>query len=329
MSNDIRQKNLKNLGQYKSRIISNRNTSIDKNSLNKFESQLNKITDTLFISLSRGMRFPAIFSSKIYFDYTSNIWEYYNSPYSSLDFVKGVTPDITGNNLEYLDITINNNLISKTDITPLFFVNNVSETKNGFFNNQQVIFPRLDSYVQDSTSFIVKVAMEVTNGGSIGFYEIDSSNGDFGTTLFLEGLFQSTPENADKISYTVGIPYFEKISGYVSNDYIKILGNTYADIVPDGSHTPWLSKIRLRTQAWTGDCISGSGYGDYTYGSWESTYKKTNHIAYIYNLSPLTQYKIWVQIKSSVGPDNMDWTSVGCYTTSSPGGGGGEMGGLA
>jgi len=81
--------------------------------------------------------------------------------------------------------------------------------------------------------------------------------------------------------------------------------------------------VKGRAIKWLGEC--STGYADpssnYLYAT-EPTYKTGIHPVRFESLLAGTQYKIWIQIDSKVGQDNLDWQLVGCFFTMDSGEGG-------
>jgi len=324
MDKNILYKDLKNPGGFKTRILRNLGTGLDKNSFTKLERLLNNLTDALFIPLSRGVRLPAHAIGGLVYDQTADIWVVKNTPYNSVSFLTGVDHYMAGSELRYLDTTVNTDLVSKSDISAIFFVKNTTDITAGEITADMVVYPRIDRILNDNT---IRIAIEGPRGDDgWGWYKPGGAYGNPGQSFTIEGIFQSNSENTDRVFYTPGVPYLDLNHMSMGYTQMKAIGYTYSDLEPDGSRTLWATKIRIYVQEWEGDCSSGYGVGDYFYSEWESFYTAGLHESpYVIGLDPDTQYKVYVQIDAKVGPDMFDGTALGCYQTKPTGHGGGDV----
>ena len=316
MDREISSKNTKNLGNYKKQFIKEIPTVIDGISYSKLVKHIGYVSDTLFLPLAKGVRMPALFVSNIYYDHTSDLWKHKNNPYSSLQFVSGVDSSVQDTStLIYLDVTVNQNVVAKTDVTPLLFVNNTSsgepDTANGFF------FPRISKTYIDGTNFIARVVLEKADQTGWAPTTFDGSSGFYGAKVSFEGLFQSASEHADMTFIAPGFPYYVPRLIVNNKSYIQSYGTVYVDYNVDLTGVPWSSKTRTKAVPWAGDCSTGSSVpgARQPLSPWESVYHTGEHFNQISGLLSSTQYKLYIQIDAKVGHESLDWTSLGCYTT--------------
>jgi len=299
----MKAKNVKNLGKFKPTIRASKNQTIDARSYENLSEHLLNLAKTLYTGLSYGVRIPAIYSSNIYYDSTKG-WDYVNTQPDST-FLVGVSVG-TDTTKTFLDVTINSALTSKTNVLPLFQVYNTSNTNIPYFIN---IY---DYAASDSTRLKISIDYVDITGD---FSNYDLSTGTDEISLRLLGLFKSDAENNDTTFYTYGLPYFVCDASDLQSTYIKLSGYTYnKDLVTDATYL-WSTRIRLYAEPWSGDCTTGSGTGTYYYSDWETVYTSGLHIVKISGLSPLTLYKVYVQIDAEKGFDSLDGVAVGCFRT--------------
>jgi hypothetical protein len=306
-------KDFRNKGSYKTKITNGKITIIDSNSVAKLESHINTVTDTLFLELSRGMRMPAMYTGSLYYDATSDSWEVLNNLNQGANFYKSVSISKSGDAIQTLTLTVDSDIMSLSDSTPLFFVYNTSTVAD--YANDYVLFPRI-SQIEGVT---IDIAMESNNAGTWGYYE-STNNGEEGLSLGIDCLLQTTGESGDTNYYTPGVPDWT-YSHYASDvNYIHINGYVFNTIIETSEEIDWECIVKGRAIEWVGDCSTGAAATGETYFYvQEADYRTGLHVIRYINLKSNTQYKMWVQIDSKVGQDNLEWQLVGCFFTDSVG----------
>lgn len=310
----VKTRDFNNRGGYKTKVTDGKVTIIDSNSVNRMESHINTITDNLFLGLSRGMRFPALFTGEAYYDADDDDWKMRNSLNQGKQFYTSVAVDKFLTNIQHITVSLNLVALAQTDATPLFFVYNTSTV--GDYDNDYVIFPRVESLIGNE----LKIALDANHAGTWGYYQ-SANNGEAGLSIGIDCLMQSTGEAADTNFYTPGIPdwtYSETVS---STSSLFVQGYVYNTIIETSDVIDWPCKVKGRAIRWSGDCTTGDVFpgASYIYST-EPVYTYPLHPARFENLPPAAVYKVWIQIDSEVGPDNLDWQLVGCYATDGHGG---------
>jgi len=298
--------NLNNLGNYNNRVIVKKSNKIDKFNYLGMQRHVNNITDTLFLPLSRGIRQPALYTACIHFDTTDSTFYISKGPQTSSNFISGVSQSFTVNSLDYVDLTINENLVAKADIDPLFFAHNTSNILT--YEYGEIPFPRVGSLIRGSTDLTCRVFLETGKDVTWDNIEIPTPSLWEGLSFSIEGIFQSLLDNTDTHFFTPGIPYFEQDGGHRGGSFIILTGYTYSDLLPDSSHTLWSSKIKARYQLW--DFDTSTSLGDYNYSDWEASYTSGLHLSRMDNLVQNNYYRVEVGINAEIGPDNFDWEYV-------------------
>lgn len=306
-------KDFKNKGGYKTKITNNQITIIDSNSVVKMETHINKITDTLFLGLSRGMRIPAMYTGEATYNSITDSWDVKNNLNKGSNFLQSAVVNKSGDQILSMTLTFDGAILNLSDSTPLYFVYNTSTL--GDYENDYVLFPRISDIVNN----VVTVAMESNNAGTWGYYE-SSLNGEEGLSVGIDCLLQSTGEGADTAFYTPGIPDWTYDSAEVWQDAIYVNGYIYNTIIETSDLIDWPCKAKGRIIKWSGDCVSGSAWPGATYAySTEQTYRTGKHILKFLGLDGGNLYKVWVQIDSEIGQDNLEWQLVDCFYTTAQG----------
>lgn len=297
-------KNFNNLGKYKNKVIRKETTFIDASSYLKAQEHINTLTDALFIPLSRAVKTPAIMTANCVFD--STVGDFYIKHGAATNdlLFHDLSTNIVSDELIYIDMTLNQDTASLSDVTPLFFVTNTSRIVN--FPGGQVPVPRVKELLSDTSDLTCRIGIETVSSGSMADLEI-ATNGDWeGLSFCVEGLFQSIVDNTDTTFQTASIPYWDHTYTMATYNSLDFYGIVYADLYPDGTSAQWSSKVRLRIQEYDADTSQLSG--DYTYTDWPSIYTTGIKDVYFKGLPYDTTYAAWYQIDSQVGPDMLDWS---------------------
>lgn len=306
-------KDFKNRGGYKRKVTNNNLSAIDSYSVRNMENHINRITDTLFLGLSRGMRFPAMFTGEVYYNETSDAWDFKNILNQGYGFIQSVSSYKSGSDIEYLTVVTNSKILGKTDTTPLVFVYNKSTTND--YDNDYVLFPRV-SNIDGGT---VTIALEANNAGTWGYYQ-SANNGEVGLSIGIDFLVQSSSESEDNNFYTPGIPDWTYDSYTRTDTILFIHGYVYNTIMETSEVIDWECKVKGRAIKWLGDCTTGYAdpAGSYIYAT-DPIWTTGLHTLRFESLYQDSRYKIWIQIDSKVGQNRLEWQEVGCFTTESSG----------
>lgn len=298
-----------NIGRFKKDFLSGKMTTVDRETMLNLYSELNNLGDALFIPLSRGVKLPAFYSSVVNYDTTRSKWMP-DRRISDSAFLLDVTHSMSDTTFNYIDFMINGNIAYNSDQTPLFFVSNTSKKET--YTNNQLIFPRIIGFF-GNPDLTCRIVLE-TPKTTLSRYA--TTTGMLGLSIGFDMLCQSNLDNTDSIVYTYGVPYIDGVTLQSGKQYIEVLANTYTDIVPDMSRSDTKMKIRARCRQWVGDLTTGSGSGGYYYSAFEAVYSNNPH--YVKITGPLaanTQYRTWLVIDTEIGPDQMNWQSIGLVTT--------------
>ena len=193
MADKFAKANIRNIGSFKSPVVDQLSTVIDKATSDKVEAELNSICDTLYIPMAYGVKIPAMLETSIYYDASSDSW--------SVDLLRSDQPNIItdvsvlldGSDLIGVGLVVDTTIQGLTTEKPLFFVGN-STPASSISSTGVVSFihkPMVGTWGTDATCIIYILDSSGSPADFSGAYGID------GLRLSLTTLLHSSIDGYD------------------------------------------------------------------------------------------------------------------------------------
>lgn len=280
-----------NIGGYRSFVLSGGFYNPDVITYNKINTQINNITDTLFLNLSRGFRAPAIMNNS--FVYADSSWSF---AYPR-EYINDYTVYYDNTNFDYMRIFVDQSVSSLTDIAPLVFVS----TSNPMYQ------PVISSIEHSSSSSYADISVFSILDGT----PVPTAYSNLENVIFdLLFAYQSITDYTDRLFYEVGSPFLVDSSVNLASTKLGVIGTSYCYY---DQTTLTLCPVKAKAYVKEFDPDT-STYGTAQYGSPSDVYTSSVYAKVGY-LNSDTSYGFWYYMDSLLGPNTVSYIFAGIFST--------------